>query len=354
MKRNLFLFPLLIGICFYLSHTGVRADGRPGTVTWSDGRKMSGNLSLTPGKALLIFTGTKGQVSVQLDQVREIIFQPEKEEIREGFYFPNAGQATQAKTGDAYPVRYLKTKITLSNGSEVEGHLFTTTLYVETDDSTQKVVLMAKQTGENGQKLADVPNPTSIEFKGAAPTRSSRIDLTQAGLSDPQSPIVISRPNLTVLPTQQIDDLATWTVPFAGDLLFAVTAADGIHVAWPEQAADAPTQMAIEKALKEMQDFYDTRTLLACFADPDAGDVYSLVMMERMGPTNDFSTEKKPWSLVILRWKYDTEEKRATLLNRVSLGMGRVEGHSPLPVISRSAALLKDITSNPDAEGAKP
>ena len=107
----------------------VRADGRPGWVEWSDGRKIEGAISLTPGKDLRLFSGGS-QVSLQLDEVKEMRFKPEKEEMQEGFYFPNAGQATQAKTGEVYPVRLLQTKITLSDGKVLEGHLFTTTLYV--------------------------------------------------------------------------------------------------------------------------------------------------------------------------------------------------------------------------------
>ena len=85
-----------------------RADGRTGAVTWSDGHRESGQISLTPGKDLRMFTGA-GQVSLKLDEVKEIHFKPEKEEMWEGFYFPNAGQATQVKTGEVYPIRYLKT-----------------------------------------------------------------------------------------------------------------------------------------------------------------------------------------------------------------------------------------------------
>src|SRR5271156_1681793 len=174
---------IITGILF-LSQGAAQAAGRAGSVEWSDGRKQAGAISLTPGKDLRLFTSTE-PVSLSLDEVKEIRFKPEKEEMREGFYFPTPGQATQAKTGEVYPVRYLQTEITLADGKVVEGHLMTTTFYVENDDATEKVVVMAKQTGADGQKLADLAYPTLIRFDAGAPSAgSSQIDLTQAGFAD--------------------------------------------------------------------------------------------------------------------------------------------------------------------------
>jgi len=288
-------------------------------------------------------------------------FKSEKEEMREGFYFPNAGQATQAKTGEVYPTREIRTEITLADGKVLVGHLFTTTVYVETDDTTEKVVLMAKQTGTDGQKLADLTYPTLIHFDSAAPSAgSSQIDLTQAGLPGLQAPslVVVAKPDLGLPPPQQVEGKPIWTVPL-GDptkLLFAVQAADGVHVAWPSQEADPAIQQAVTASLATMQDFYDTRTLLGCFAEADSGDVYSLVMMKRLATTYSFSADKIPWSLVILRWKYDPDEKKTTLLNRVPLATGRAEGNSPLPSVFKNEALLHTITlmAAPASQGNNP
>jgi len=330
-----------------------RADGRPGSVEWSDGRKLAGAISLTPGRDLRLFTST-APVSLSLAEVKEIRFKPEKEEMWEGFYFPNAGQATQVKTGEVYPIRYLQTQITLADGQVLEGHLFTTTFYVETDDATEKIVVMAKQTGPNGQKLADLVYPTVIRFDGGgASAGSSRIDLTQAGFVPIDSPVIVARPDLMLLPAQPTAGKPIWTVPSGnpGQLLFAVEASNGMHVAWPEAEADPDMKEAVETGLKVMRDFYDTRTLLGCFSDADAGDVYSLVMMKRVGKSvnpdgSAFNRNTIPWSLVILRWKYDPDQKKATLLDRVLLKIGRTGGNSPPPVVFKEAALLGDVSGS--------
>jgi hypothetical protein len=329
----------------------VRADGRAGTVEWSDGHKATGDISLTPGKDLRVFTDSK-QVTVTLDEVKEIRFKTEKEEMWEGFYFPNAGQATQVKTGEVYPIRYLQTQITLGNGQVVEGHLFTTVFYVENDDGAQKVVVMAKQTGPNGTKLADLLYPTAIRFDGGAVvTASAQIDLTQAGFAPLHPPVILTRPDLTLLPVQATEGKPIWTVAVDDPkkILFSVEAADGIHVAWRDAELDPAMKQSVETGLKVMQDFYDDRELLGNFVGDDGTDIFSLVMMKRLAKSVDGNgtptpSDITPWSLVVLRWKYDPDQKKATLLNRAMLTIGRQQGNSGAPVVFKQPELLQDIS----------
>lgn len=325
-----------------------RADGIPGKVEWSDGRKISGAISLTGGKDIRLFEATT-QASLRLADIRLIEMIPEKEEIREGFAFIEPGQAATEKTGQIYPVRYLHAKITLRDGKVREGHLFTTVLYVETDDKTEKVVLLAKQTGKEGQKIEDLPYPMAIRFDNAATAAaSSQIDLTKAGLPEVSRIVVISKPDLTFLDALAIaGSKTTWTVPFGETerILFAVECPDGIHVAWPVslEAASTEATKAVEESLGTMRDFYDVKKLIGCFYEADKTDVYSLVMLSRSSQTHSFEKGKEPWTLAVLRWKYDTDEKKTTLLNRVPISTGRSAGDVKPPVIFKEEKLLSMV-----------
>ena len=372
-KRQLF-FHLVLVAGLILAWCGMaRADGRAGVVEWSDGHKLTGAISLTPGKDLRIFADT-AQVSLSLDEVKEIRFTVEKEQMWEGFYFPNAGQATQVKTGEVYPIRYLQTHITLGNGQVVEGHLFTTVFYVENDNGAQKVVVMAKQTGANGQKLADLIYPTVIRFDaGAANAGSTQIDLTQAGFVPLHPLVIMVQPDLAQPPMEQSPGKPIWTVPVAdpGKIIFAVEASDGVHITWPLGAyvgneitttaavplagplaeVDPIIRIAVKDGLRDMRDFYDDRTLLGSFAGGDGSDIYSLVMLKRLGKSVDgggtpLPADITPWSLVMLRWKYDAEQKKVTLLNRVMLKIGRMEGNSAPPKVFKEPELLRDISGS--------
>lgn len=357
MTPNRLSWSLALAAGIVVAWCGVaRAEGRAGSVEWSDGRKLTGAISLTPGKDLRIFTEST-QFSLPLSAVKAIHFKAEREEMWEGFYFPTAGQATQAKTGEVYPIRYLRAQVTLTNGQLVEGHLLTTPLYVETDAATEKVVLLAKQTGANGEKLTDLVYPTDVRFDADGSSGGfSLIDLTQAGFVPLHPPVVVTQPDLNILLTVQTAGKPIWTVPSGnpGQLLFGVEAGDGIHVAWPAEASpgqqmDPDVRKIVETGLQTMNDFFDTRTMLGCFMGSDPTDIYSLVMLKRLGAQidgfgNGIDRSQIPWSVVILQWKYDADQKRVVLIHRSLLAIGHADTKIPLPTVLIAPGLLNDIS----------
>jgi len=236
----------------------------------------------------------------------------------------------------------------------VEGHLNTTVFYIEDDNGAQKVVVMAKQTGADGEKMADLLYPTAIRFEaGTASTASAQIDLTSANLPGAKPPVIVTRPDLSFVSALQAQGKPVWTVATddPAKLLFSVEAADGIHVAWPEAPPDPALQAAAQTGLDVMRDFYDSRTMLACTTDADAGDIYTLVMLKRLAHSVDGGGGATPagvipWSLVILRWKYDPGQKKATLLNRALLKIDREDNKTPLTKVLVEPGLLRDVSAN--------
>ncbi len=337
MKHGLVLFLLPL-----LAIPGaLLADGLPGTIIWSDGKTQSGDLSLSPGKDLHIFTPL-GQTVVRLEDVREMRFVPEKEEMFEGFYFPLPGQPVQKKTGEVYPIRYLEAELALNNGQTLSGHLITTVLYLSNDDGTKKVILEAKQKGADKEKLSDLIYACTIQFTGAPKSSgSSKIDLSKAGLQEIRQVTAYAKPDLTpLLLTAVSDSPNTWTAPYgdSSKIILCVQTADGFHISWPK-ADDPAASQAVGDYLKLMEDFYDTRTLIGCFTDPGTEDTYSIVMMSRVAASVDASVPH-PYSLVLLRWKYDATAKKATLLNRVPIVVERLEGNSSLPAVFKEDSLF--------------
>jgi hypothetical protein len=330
-----------------------RGDGRPGSIQFSDGHTLSGGLLLSPGKSLRVYTNDTTAVSLSLEEVKEIRVKVEKEEMRKGYYFPNPGQATQAETGDVYPVRYLSVEVTLADHTVVSGHLLTTMLYCENDDGTQKVPLMAKLTGEDGQKIDDLVYPAEIRFDAGAPAgASAQIDLAQAGFAPKSPPVFFTKPDLAPLPSSQISGKQVWTVStdHPDKIVFAVEAADGIHVAWPDSAAGPEIDKAVQEGLADMHDFYDSRALLGGEAEDD--DVYALVMLKRAGPMvfesgQPVANGMIPWSLVVMHFDYDAVAKKVTLLNRATLAVGRAYDNSPAPAVLKQPELLRDINAAP-------
>ena len=128
----------------------------------------------------------------------------------------------------------------MPDGRVLEGHLFTTVLYVQNDDGAQKVVLEAKQTGADGQKLADLPYPARIHFTDTAgrhvPARSEPRSLSAMR----KPPVVVARPDLAPVALEPAATPHVWTLPTPDPkkLVFSVEADDGLHVGWPAHEAD--------------------------------------------------------------------------------------------------------------------
>jgi hypothetical protein len=290
-------------------------------------------------------------VSLSLAEVKEIRLKVEKEEMQKGFYFPNPGQATQAETGDVYPVRYFSVEIALADGKTVAGHLLTTMLYCENDDGTQKVPLMAKMTGDDGQKIDDLVYPADIRFDaGPSAAGLMQIDLTQAGFTPKNPPVFFTKPDMAPLPSSRVAGKQVWTVStdHPDKIVFAVEAADGVHVAWPDSPAEPDVEKAVQDALANMHDFYDSRTLLGSVAEDD--DVYSVVMLKRTGPMVDAGGQPVtngmiPWAVVVMHFDYDAAAKKVTLLNRATLAVGRAMGNSPVPAVLKRPELSRDISA---------
>ena len=86
------------------------------------------------------------------------------------------------------------------DGKRFQGHLYTTVLYVEGEDTNQKVVLFAKQTGVNNQKLTDLIYPTRISFTAPATAPSSlEINLAQTNLRGIKRLLVVFQTGLATV-----------------------------------------------------------------------------------------------------------------------------------------------------------
>ena len=101
-----------------------------------------------------------------------------------------------------------------------------------------------------------------------------------------------------------------------------------------------------------MDDFYDQRTLLASTYDAETGDVYGLVYLHREAKSHGMKADTQPWSVVVLRWQYEADTQKVTLLNRVLLTTGRKATTAVAPRVLAEAALLNALTTVPANAGS--
>jgi hypothetical protein len=331
-------------------------EPRDGRIEFSDGAAADGKISLTPGGALKIESGPQIRV-LDLDRVREIRISPESEEMDRNWRFKEAGQTAKEFFGEPYPVRNLQATVLLAGGESFTGHLYSTVLYVEGAETTQKVLLLSKQRGDEGQSLSSLVYPVRISFAGAtaadAPTVTLRFMDSHRQMFEPGNGIAaVTRGallRLTVTPTVNASEFKM-TSPLGREFFLAIQGKvrdagfptpmthERIVVPWPAEK-DEKTLAQVQSALPKSEDFFDDRRVLGVLRDPAAADIYSLILAARKGQTTLAATRSQPWRLEIYRWKTEAGSGRLMLAGQNYLFRGIGAKDEAVPEVELSAKL---------------
>jgi hypothetical protein len=320
-------------------------EPRDGRVEFSDGNAAEGKISLTPGGALKIESGPQIRV-LDLARVREIRIAPESEEMDRNWRFKEAGQTAKEFFGDPYPVRNLQATVILAGGESFTGHLYSTVLYVEGAETAQKVLLLSKQRGNEGQTLKDLVYPVRITFGGAAVADTATATLrfiNSHGRNTPQKGSEIAAltrgalARLTVTPTMA-DNEFKMTSPLGKEFFLAIKTGGKIAVGWPGEK-DVKTPAQVQDALPKSEDFFDERRVLGVIRDPAAADLYTLILAVRKGQTTLEQTKSQPWRLEIYRWKTEAGSDRLMLAGQGYLYRGIGAKNEAVPEVELSADL---------------
>ncbi len=333
----------LCGLCF--GALGALAQTHD-SVKWSDGTRVAGLLTLTPGRPLQMFVDGKLYL-LPFDRVAEIALAPAKEELVQAWRFVEAGQSQKVRDGDPYPVRDLEATVKLVDGAVLHGHLKTDVVYLEPagqGEAVRKIVLAAKQRGNPGQSLQDLVYPKRITR--AAPEEAApekRYVVPGPGLQAAQW-VGIARDSLSRYEGQEGAG-SIWfpAAPGGEPLVLAAQLGRQIDIAWPQDATAPEARKAqlarLREELKGWSDFMDRREVLAVWSRGE--EVWSLLMLWRAAPTTLDKEASLPWRLEVLRWKL-VPDAPALIAGRAWLFRGLLKpGEPPPSVLLRSGIFLR-------------
>jgi hypothetical protein len=336
----------LIASCLLLvlgAGASADAQARQGKVEFSDGATLAGNISLTPGSELKIQAGKDIRV-LALDQVREIRLTAEREEMQRKWRFREAGQTAKEFFGEPYPERSLQTTVTLADGATLSGHLYTTVLYVEGEDGTRKVILPAKQTGNEGDSFKSLVFPARISFADATAPAEATVTLRVKwpGLAAATQIAALTRGELVRLEATRDGAAGDFKMPspLGHEIFLALKTGGRIVVGWPA-LPDAKALAQVRQAMANSEDFFDQRRVLGAVRDPAGADIYSLVFAARKGKTTLEETRSQPWRLEILRWKTEEGSERLMLAGQGYLFRGIGAASEAVPAVELSDKLWR-------------
>jgi hypothetical protein len=334
-------------------------SARLAAVYFSDGKVLTGKISLTSGQSFKLNIPEGGKLKTTdmvtgedvqygkvrrfgLEPVREIRFYPEKEEMARKWKFieetkydektakADYSPAAKAYSGQPYPLRYLAATVIFNSGESLEGHLYTTTVYLGTEEKMHRLILRSKQRGEQGSTLDDLVYVNRIKLldEGMNVAPKVTVKFTDMYFGPKDAVQAVTKESLTPVPTTVTDINDTCIVESAfGEEFYLAVRKDGKYiVGWPEdlpavrdsgQAGQDKKLFALaQDHLKRQRDFYNDKELLGVVKSKDGHEVLTLVNLRRkVAPTHfgaiggewdkKLATVVEPWRLSIWRWKYD-------------------------------------------------
>jgi len=354
-----------------------KSRARVAAVYFSDGKVLTGKISLTPGRSFKLNIPKAGKLKTTdmvtgedvqygkvrrftFEPVREIRFYPEKEEMRRNWKFiettkynektgeADYSPAAKAYSGKPYPLRYLAATVIFNSDESLQGHLYTATVYLKTKGKTYRLVLRSKQRGGQGTTLDELVYVRRIKLLDEGKNIAAKVTVKFSDMRfGPEDAVqAVTKESLTPIPTKMTGSDDTCVVESAfGEEFYLAVRKDGKYiVGWPPPATSGGRPKEQNKQLfalardhlKRQRDFYNDKKLLGVLtpasdkrgqASEDGKEVLTLVSLRRkVAPTHfgeiggewdkELGTVVEPWRLSIWRWKYDRVNQELILSSR--------------------------------------
>jgi hypothetical protein len=354
---------------------------RGAAVYYSDGKVLTGEIFLTSGRTFKLNVPAGGTLKtkdifgedVKYGKVRkfdfgplaEIRFYPQREEMRQKWKFVGKTKydektavadytpAPKEFWGEQYPIRYLAATVIFGSGEERQGHLFTTTVYLKTEERTHQIVLRSKQRGKEATKMEDLVYVNRIRLldEGKATAAQVEVKFTELRLGAEDAVQAVTKRSLTPVPTKRTakDDTVLVESAFGEEFYLAVQKDGVYYVGWPGERDEKLFDLAADH-IERHRDFYNDRKLLGVYKTPGSNKVLTLVNLRRRHAPTHFGEIGgewdaklgcivEPWRLSIWRWKYDAQEKEMILTARGTFFRKIFLPEDPTPLAVTSEAL---------------
>lgn len=332
---------------------------RVAAVYFSDGKVLTGKISLTPGRSFKLNIPKGGKLKTRdmvtgedvqygkvrrfnFEPVREIRFYPEKEEMRRSWKFiettkyneetaeADYSPAAKEYSGKPYPLRYLAATVIFNSDESLQGHLYTVTVYLKTKEKTYRLVLRSKQRGGEGTTLDELVYVRRIKLLDEGKNIAAKVTVkfTDMRFGPKDAVQAVTRESLTPIPTKMAKSDDTCVVESAfGEEFYLAVRKDGKYiVGWPKEQ-DKKLFAIAHDHIQRQRDFYNDKKLLGVLQIKDGKEVLTLVNLRRkVAPTHfdeiggewdrELGTVVEPWRLSIWRWKYDRVNQELIMSSR--------------------------------------
>jgi hypothetical protein len=271
------------------------------------------------------------------------------EKTAEADYSP----AAKEYSGQPYPLRYLAATVIFNSDESLQGHLYTTTVYLKTKEKTYRLVLRSKQRGGQGTTLDELVYVRRIKLLDEGKNIAAKVTVKFADMRfGPKDAVqAVTKESLTPIPTKmtESDDTCVVESAFGEEFYLAVRKGGKYIVGWPQEQ-DKKLFAIANDHIKRQRDFYNDKKLLGVTTSEDGKEVLTLVSLRRkVAPTHfgeiggewdkELGTVVEPWRLSIWRWKHDRVNQELILSSRGTFFRVILLPEDPTPEVAISEKL---------------
>jgi hypothetical protein len=265
----------------------------PATVTLSDGTVLQGRVHVTDDSIVLYNEAQARRYTVRMAEMKALETAIERQAMEQKWIFRESGLDDKVFTGETYPVRHYRTRITFHDGRQLEGGIMPKTIYVESGGERQRFILRAQQEGKVGQTLQDLLYVQSIVFTAAGEGVRGSIEgtLKLPDLEQVQrvlavncdGPFSVEGSFHPLRDTFRVADCTAGTY----DLL--VVTDRSIYACFSRERAeecarlDSSRVAELQAWVNKLRDFFQEQTII--YAAGDEKRIFALVRQERHGGT---------------------------------------------------------------------
>lgn len=284
-------------------------------VTLSNGERHEGIFSMTPGRRLEIFE-TRAARRLHLDpaEIARVSVTPDVETMEQAWMFKEESDHTKILLPWKYPLRRLRTEVTVVSGETFQGRVVGCVFFLENEEDRRRFILTADQKGEKGQALEDLPYVRQIVFPnrpvgGRAPG-SLKVPPGPAAAVDVRREVSFQSP-LAGLPVGRYDVF-----------LFGEAR---VRYGLAGEKIQAGELREIQAKVDLIEEFYTRKRLID--AAREGGIIRALVELTRAEESHDKGWRYARWEV----WTFEPTAKSWDLRRRLFLHRVRIPAERELP-----------------------
>ena len=267
-------------------------EWRQADLEMSDGVRVAGRVCIPKDIFYIYNDAQKRRYTINAADIRLFETVLESESMEKKWFFKEDGRDEKVYTGELYPVRYFRARVTYHDGRTLEGHIISQSMTVDADGEKRNLVLQRKVEGKVGEDVEDLVYIKRMELAGGSGGVLGSIHgVVTVPAGEKLLKVLAINTESCVITQARLDRAGGFrfeqctrgahdlVVVTDRTIFFSSSAENG-----PDGRMDAATLKEIADWASQIREFFHDQAPV--YGAGDAKDAWALVRLERYGGTS--------------------------------------------------------------------